>query len=229
MFGTLRPWVSMAEALGWGLTERPCVTIPSTTADSTGGPRPMDGGSGARATIERERERGALTLNTGRDWKPGGTRDDAQKRPLTEPAPAPALSAIAGPQWLLQPGKYAAVEYGNRRLYEPDEPAPTVAFGHDSAQWCWVRPATTIAGDPRCFQPGGYHEPGEQSENAVKLEPWEALLLMGMPMNHPLQGSRTAQFRQIGNGCCPPVVAAIVGELVGADWRAALDEVRGGR
>ena len=183
---------------------------------------------------ERERERGAWTLNTGRDWKLGGTRDDAQKRSLTEPAPA--LSAIAGPQWLLQPGKQGKAgdpaHIGNRRLYEPDEPdepAPTIAFGHDSAQWRWVRPAATIAGDPRVFQPGGHHQMGEQSENAIKIEPWEALLLMGMPMNHPLQGTRTAQFRQIGNGCCPPVVAAIVGELVGADWRAALDEVRGGR
>lgn len=61
------------------------------------------------------------------------------------------------------------------------------------------------------------------------LETWEALLLMGMPWNHPLQGSRTAQFRLIGNGCCPPVVAAIVGELTGIDWRSAVDAVRGGR
>lgn len=152
--GTLRPWVSMAEALGW----------------------PDD----ARAGFQRLDDTG--TSESG---------------------------------------------YRDRDLRPTTDPAPTLAFGHDAAQWCWVRPATTIAGDQRVFQPGGHHEPGEQSENSIKLEPWEALLLMGMPLNHPLQGSRTAQFRQIGNGVCPPMAAAIVGELVGADWRAALDEVRG--
>jgi len=53
---TLPVWVSMAEALDWGMNERPCVTL---TAGSSrqGGANPLDGGSGARATVERERER----------------------------------------------------------------------------------------------------------------------------------------------------------------------------
>lgn len=203
IFGTLRPWVSMAEAL-WG--SRLCSCSPRHPAPS------------------RPRRRG-------RDWKSGGSRADAQTIPFTEPAPA--LTAIAGGQWRLQPGKQGKVgqpeHLGNRRLYEPDEPAPTIAFGHDSAQWCWVRPSTTIAGDPRCFAPGGHHEPGEQSKDAIKLEPFEALLLQGCPGDYPVQGSRTASFRQIGNVCCPPVAAAIIGEMLGLDWRGALDDVRGGR
>lgn len=54
--GELLPWVSMAEALGWGMTKRPCVTV---AADSgrQGGPDALDGGSGSRATVQRERER----------------------------------------------------------------------------------------------------------------------------------------------------------------------------
>jgi DNA (cytosine-5)-methyltransferase 1 len=43
----LLPWVSMADALGWGMTARPGLSI------SHAG---QDGGSGARASIERERE-----------------------------------------------------------------------------------------------------------------------------------------------------------------------------
>ena len=43
----LLPWVSMAEALGWGMTKRPSVTVPAA-GTSGGGPRPLDGGSGAR-------------------------------------------------------------------------------------------------------------------------------------------------------------------------------------
>ena len=219
IFGTLRPWVSMAEALTWGMTERPALTLPTAGGTRGGMGDGMGdgmGGSGARATLHAEKDRGAWSVNTGRDWKKGGTREDAQTIPFTEPAPAPALTAIAGPQWQLQPGKFATMVNGNRRLYGGDDPSPTLAFGHDAAQWCWVRPATTIAA-------------GSRSEDAIKLTPPEALALMGMPVDYPLQGSRTAAFRQIGNGVCPPVAAAIVGELVGADWRAALDEVRGGR
>ena len=42
------PWVSMADALGWGMTERPC-----GRADDD------DDGSGGKAAIEREKSRGA--------------------------------------------------------------------------------------------------------------------------------------------------------------------------
>jgi DNA (cytosine-5)-methyltransferase 1 len=52
--GELLPWVSMAEALGWGMVERPSVTV--LGASETGGRRGIDGGSGSRAVIERERE-----------------------------------------------------------------------------------------------------------------------------------------------------------------------------
>lgn len=54
--GEILPWVSMAEALGWGMVERPCVTV-AAGSSRTGAPAPLDGGSGARRTVERERER----------------------------------------------------------------------------------------------------------------------------------------------------------------------------
>lgn len=56
--GSLLPWVSMAEALEWGMTERPSITV-AAGSKRQGGHDPLDGGSGARATVERERERGA--------------------------------------------------------------------------------------------------------------------------------------------------------------------------
>jgi DNA (cytosine-5)-methyltransferase 1 len=54
----LEPWVSMAAALGWGMTERPSVTI-TAGEGRQGGPDPLDGGSGARKAVRRERERGS--------------------------------------------------------------------------------------------------------------------------------------------------------------------------
>ena len=58
----LEPWVTMAEALGWGMTERPFHAV--ATSSPTGGPR-MDGagGSGARAAVIAERDAGRWTLN----------------------------------------------------------------------------------------------------------------------------------------------------------------------
>lgn len=48
-------WVPMADAIGWGFTHRPAPTLPAT---SKGGPRVLDGGSGARATVLKAIERG---------------------------------------------------------------------------------------------------------------------------------------------------------------------------
>lgn len=48
------PWVSMAEALGWGMTERPFITAGNAVGRAEG-----VGGSGGKAAIEREKSRGS--------------------------------------------------------------------------------------------------------------------------------------------------------------------------
>lgn len=62
-----RPWVSMAEALGWGLTARPSLTVCSQRAGS--GLR-FEGGSGARSTLAREQQAGRWRARVGRtgEW-----------------------------------------------------------------------------------------------------------------------------------------------------------------
>lgn len=53
----LQQWVSMADAIGWGMTDRPALTVAVGTA--AGGPDPSCvGGSGARATLYGERDAG---------------------------------------------------------------------------------------------------------------------------------------------------------------------------
>lgn len=202
--GVVRPWVSMAEALGWGTAERPFTTFaPGTEA---GGMDPA-GGTGARATHHREQNRGAWSINTGRGWKPGWTRRTAQ-------------------------------------VWEGDEPSPTLHFGHDATAWVWRRPATTVAGDPRVTAPF-HHYDGEQGRaptdgadvangadpgrGPIKLTVPEALVLQSMPPNYPLVGTRTSQFRQTGNLVPPFLACAVVGELLGLDWRAAIDSILCGR
>lgn len=53
----LLPWVTMAEALGWGMTARPYFTI--ATSRTSGGPDPEGvGGASSRDALYREREEG---------------------------------------------------------------------------------------------------------------------------------------------------------------------------
>lgn len=175
--GGLAPWVSMAAALGRGLTQRPALTI-TAGGTNTGGADPfLTGGSASRRVYR-----------------------DAQ----------------------LQPGSWADGRGGNRRIYAPDEPAPALDTqgykmkwsNSPDRPWPFDQPATTVAGDPR-ITARCHHDEGSQGRNAkstaqvwagdydgtepVKLEPWEALVLQDCDPDLPVQGTRTAQFKQIGN------------------------------
>lgn len=200
LFGTKLPWVTMAEALGFGLTDRAAYTFAPGT--KSGGASVDGGGSGARRGIRRAMDEGRW-LSTG--CGAGNATDDGKQRIDPDRQPAPTFTAKAGGQWVLSPG--LTPTQPNRRHYDPQtEPAPPIAFGHDSSNWTWTRPATTIMGDPRVFQPGGHHTPGAQSANAIKLTPADALVLQSFPPDYPVAGSKTKQFEQIGNAV-PPLLA----------------------
>jgi DNA (cytosine-5)-methyltransferase 1 len=158
----LEPWVSMADALGWGRSGRPFFAIATGHLDAAG-----VGGTGARAALDRERAEGR--------WG----------------------AAIATGALLLNPHA---------------SPAPTVV-GSSGCQtpWQWIRPATTIAGDTRVFQPGGHHQPGEQSENAIRCTIAELATLQGFPPGYIFTGTKTAQAKQVGNAV-PPRLAQVVAE-----------------
>lgn len=77
LFGEcLKPWVSMAEALGWGATERVAPTV-TAGGGKTGGAEPFP--SQARQALLNEQERGAWALRN-------GTQKNACTRPLDQPA-----------------------------------------------------------------------------------------------------------------------------------------------
>jgi DNA (cytosine-5)-methyltransferase 1 len=92
-----------------------------------------------------------------------------------------------------------------------DRPAPTDGT-QSGSQWVFTRPATTIAGDTRVFQPGGHHEPGEQSQNAIRLTIAELAKLQGFPDDYVWTGTKTDQARQIGNAV-PPTMARVLAEV----------------
>lgn len=236
LFGS--PWVSMAEALGWGADGRPS---PAVTAGgtSTGGAEPF--GHRDRQALESERDSGRWALridaqanasvrdvtapapalkfghsaanmqwvlHTNRGQDKAGNRQTAD--PQTAPAPAPALTAKSGNQWILRNNNN-----NNACSRSLDEPAGTLFFGGRSnwAAWVHERPATSVMGDPRLGWPGhkGRGSGGEShfAVDSVRITPEEAAALQSFPPGYPFKGTKTAIFTQIGNAV-PPLLAAHV-------------------
>ncbi|MFF7330487.1 DNA cytosine methyltransferase [Streptomyces sp. NPDC008150] len=128
LFGpTLAPWVTMADALGWGATDRP---VPTVTAGGgkSGGPEPFP--SSARKALMDAQRRGSWVLHTNRDQRPDGNRQTADPHG----APAPTFTAKAGSQWVLR--------HSNRRnatVRRADEPAATLLFAKASNDVSWEK------------------------------------------------------------------------------------------
>lgn len=196
-------WVSMADALGWGATERRHPTI--ACSRDTGGPdKEKVGGSGARAAIYDERDAGRWA-----DWSVQMTNDrpGATRRTLDEPAPTVAFGHNA-PR-IVRTGQVQSGVPGTRHESSTDDPAPTVASRFD--QWTLDRLATTVQGDPR-IAPPGHHE--RQMNDAIRLDIGDALVLQSFPRDYPVQGSKTAQFLQVGNaipvGLARPILEQVI-------------------
>lgn len=180
-------------------------------------------------------------LNTGRDWKPGGSRADAQTVPVTEPAPtisggrsqamwvgerpAPTLvttrrsdeGLIVGRQLPAGEGRNVG---GKDWVDGPPAHARERETEPRDPDWPAKRPATTVAGDPRLAQPGHKSEesrpecPGRM-EGAVRVTLAEALVLQSFPSDYPVQGNKTKQFEQVGNAICPLLALAILSAVTG--------------
>lgn len=106
----------------------------------------------------------------------------------------------------------------NRRTYGPDEPAPTIAFGHAASSWVWERPATTVCGDPRLAPPGHRDRAGGEPQfgpDTIRLALTEALVLQSFRPDYPLAGTKTSRFQQVGNAV-PPLLAPLTGHTLKA-------------
>ena len=118
------PWISMAQALNWGMTNRPAMTV-TGGGSTTGGAEPF--GNQARQTIQREAEEGRWALRG--NQKPNGV--DYQRRPIESPA-----QTITG-----EAGSYAFVQSARGKATERDlsHPAPTITGGHDHGERRFVQ------------------------------------------------------------------------------------------
>lgn len=144
----VEPWVSMAEALGWGMTERPFITAGNAVGRAEG-----VGGSGGKKAIEREKSRGAWQSNHNTS-----TTGERYERDVDSPAPVISGGSRSA-RWLVgfackADDRGAATPDGYRaRDLRPDT-APAQHVTEKVRSWTKTRPATTVAGDSRVWAPG---------------------------------------------------------------------------
>ena len=111
-----------------------------------------------------------------------------------------------------------------------NNPASTIMFGKSSNDAHWEAPATTVQGDPRIWPRGHkinqsdidrlgkeeaearYGKRAGTTARRVTVE--EAAVLQGFPADHPWQGSKTSQFRQVGNAVNPQVALAVLNSVL---------------
>lgn len=158
LFGPGRErWVSMAQALGWGMGDRPYFSVAGGTA--AGGADPaMVGGSGARKSLEAARQSSAWVQPDDVVYV-NGSQDNAARRPATEPAPTVMFGHRSNDvRWVVRTGNNSMVTGrtgsragdGDVQPYERNvtEPAPTVDCGAGS-KWRFVAAGVSGEGRPK--------------------------------------------------------------------------------
>lgn len=226
------PWVSMAEALGWGLTERPAVAVGNAVG------RGLIGGQGAKDGILRAMDNGAFI-----DSPHGDGTSYAERTRITE-AEAGVLQSY--PPYALRSNYGTNGQADKRGSRDATQPAATITSKANRMLWVGERgqrrdgvqhwpdggvPAPTIAGDPRIAPRGCNHiaanccrenTDGELTgkqfpTGSVRLTQEEAQTLQAFPPAFPFQGTKTKRFLQVGNACPPLLAEAILRELMGAE------------
>jgi DNA (cytosine-5)-methyltransferase 1 len=184
------PWVSMAQALGWGMTARPyyTVTAGASTPDNlhTGGTEPsLLGGKAAREAVKKE-------LAEGR-WLAG----DHDTSPESWNGKGPNLKLTVEEAAILQSYPPYAAFTGNNKLANQsrrplDQPAPTITAGHDSSNRGFL-----------------------DADGALTVATVEQVsALQSYPAPFVWKGAKTKQFLQIGNAVPPRLAEAVLSALI---------------
>ncbi|WP_435059314.1 DNA cytosine methyltransferase, partial [Streptomyces sp. bgisy060] len=198
LFGPGRArWVSMAEALGWGATDRPVPTV-CAGGGPGGGSEPFP--SGSRKTLTDARERG--------DWVPRGgpgcvvlqpqtrgagwTTRHGELTPSPADGPAPTVTG-KGTHWTWA---LRSNNQSNATVRPVTEPAGTLFFGHRANECTWVPQQAELA-----------QKSTDTAPDPIRITAREAGLLQSFPADYPWQGNKGQVFSQIGNAV-PPRLAA---------------------
>lgn len=184
-------WVSMAEALGWGMAERPSPTVTGGGTE-TGGAEPI--AKLARYTDREDWVRQVGPQGTILRSNYGTSGDPAARGERALDQPAPTMTSKAG-----------------RNLWVHERPATTIAG--DSRVWPPGHKvnAADIARDPEAREKYG----DRAGTNAIRLTETQAAVLQTFPADFAWAGNKGQRFLTIGNAV-PPLLARAVLEAATA-------------
>lgn len=198
LFGELAPWVSMAEALGWGFEE------PARTVCGARGLRwayeDRDGSRGRVLTRGPDARPAPTVLGS---WDNGDTvwldrRQQKDGKPVamvSSDRPAPTVTVVGGAdgQWVWR--RPATTIMGDSRVWPPGH-----KVNSDDRRRLGAAEAAERYGD-------------RAGTAAGKVTLDEASALQDFPPGYPWQGNRTETWTQVGNAVPPGLAASIVERL----------------
>jgi DNA (cytosine-5)-methyltransferase 1 len=147
----LLPWISMAEALGWGMTASPAGPVVARHGGE-GAPHALDGGSSQRERMAEAMQDGQWIDREGR-----GPGDSAWSRSRVDVAEAAILQTFEPPSWVVDTGNTRSGSRPDGRWRRVGEPAPTITTRADQLEW---RPPTHY--DSRGQRDGRTGEPNRR-------------------------------------------------------------------
>lgn len=183
----VKPWVSMAEALGWEVapgeaTVRTSMGTPKV--DDRNGSHELDPAARPAHTITSKSNSVTLRSNYGT----GGDPEKRGERAANEPA-ATITSKADRSKWVYAGAGATAEKTAGQIPRELDEPAHTVT-GKGTATFRT-----------------------RDDSDRVRLTAEEAAVLQSYPADFPFQGTKTKRFLQIGNAVPPLLAEAILREV----------------
>lgn len=214
------PWVSMAEALGWGETDM--IGFPRKY-DGRGEPVEIDGELYRARDLREAGNPSFVVTEKSRSWVRYTHMGDVYNtngciRQVNEPSPTLT----------------ASMDNGNFKFFHVDEVSEKVQERiHNQSgtkfdlTWPMHRPAPVVAGRDIVTMPGAnanrFNGATKSRNDGVRVTVEEAGVLQSFPADYPWQGTKTKKHEQVGNAVPPLLACRLVRHL--CKWETKDKEV----